>query len=95
MDTIILIAILIIAIVILTSINSKFQNLQETVYRLHEKINDLRNENQQLRQDLANIQKSNAQSTLVNKDLLKKNEKLHPIIYYINQYIIHWNTSIF
>mgnify|MGYP006154948601 FL=1 len=44
MDTIILIAILIIVIVILTSINSKFQNLQETVYRLHEKINDLRNE---------------------------------------------------
>ena len=44
MDTILLLAILVIVIVLLTNINSKFQQLQDTVYRLHEKINELRDE---------------------------------------------------
>lgn len=44
MDTILLLAILVIVIILLTSINSKFQHLQDTVYRLHEKINELRDE---------------------------------------------------
>ena len=44
MDTILLLAILVIVIILLTSVNSKFQQLQDTVYRLHEKINELRDE---------------------------------------------------
>lgn len=44
MDTILLLAILVIVIILLTNINSKFQQLQDTVYRLHEKINELKNE---------------------------------------------------
>lgn len=44
MDTILLLAILVIVIILLTSINSKFQHLQDTVYRLHEKINELKDE---------------------------------------------------
>ena len=44
MDTILLLAILVIVIILLTSINSKFQQLQDTVYRLHEKINELKND---------------------------------------------------
>ena len=44
MDTILLLAILVIVIVLLTSFNSKFQQLQDTIYRLHEKINELKNE---------------------------------------------------
>lgn len=44
MDTILLLAILVIVIILLTNINSKFQQLQDTVYRLHEKINELRDE---------------------------------------------------
>ena len=44
MDTILLLAILVIVIVLLTNINSKFQQLQDTVYRLHEKINELKDE---------------------------------------------------
>lgn len=53
MDTILLLAILVIVIVLLTSFNSKFQQLQDTIYRLHEKINELRNE-----LDAKSIQKS-------------------------------------
>jgi hypothetical protein len=53
MDTILLLAILVIVIVLLTSFNSKFQQLQNTIYRLHEKINELRNE-----LDAKSIQKS-------------------------------------
>ncbi|WP_445717735.1 DUF2339 domain-containing protein [Flavobacterium sp.] len=44
METILLLAILVIVIVLLTSMNSKFKQLQDTVYRLHERINDLKNE---------------------------------------------------
>ena len=55
----------------LDRINDRIKSLELS---FHSEINDLRNENQQLRQDLANIQKSNAQSTLVNKDLLKNNQ---------------------
>jgi hypothetical protein len=44
MDTILLLAILVIVIILLTSINSKFQQLQDTVYRLHERINELKDE---------------------------------------------------
>ena len=44
MDTILLLAILVIVIILLTNINSKFQQLQDTVYRLHERINELKND---------------------------------------------------
>ena len=44
METILLLAILVIVIILLTSMNSKFKQLQDTVYRLHERINDLKNE---------------------------------------------------
>ena len=44
MDTILLLAILVIVIVLLTSINSKFQKLNDIIYRLNEKVNELRNE---------------------------------------------------
>ena len=44
MDTILLLAILVIVIVLLTSINSKFQQLNDIIYRLNEKVNELRNE---------------------------------------------------
>ena len=44
MDTILLLAILVIVIILLTNINSKFQQLQDTVYPLHERINELKND---------------------------------------------------
>ena len=41
-DTILLLAILVIVIVLLTSINSKFQQLNDIIYRLNEKVNELK-----------------------------------------------------
>ena len=54
----------------LDRINDRIKNLELS---FQSEMNELRDENQQLRQDLANIQKLNAQSTLVNKNLLKQN----------------------
>ena len=57
MDTILLLAILVIVIILLTNINSKFQQLQDTVYRLHERINELKN-------DLSSKRENKLQATL-------------------------------